>query len=392
MNSAVPVGKQPAVGDVIVQQLTIIWEGLLATHPIDRDQNYFDLGGDSLTAVQMFAQIEKVFQAKLPVATLFDAPTIAELAEILKQETAKSRWPSLVAIQTKGTRPPFFCVHPHGGNVLVYRDLSRHLGIDQPFFGLQSQGLDGTCEPLKRIEDMAAQYVWEIQRVQPRGPYFLGGYCLGGVVAYEMALQLLASGQEIGLLALIDTLNASGSRPLNPWERVGHTTERLLFHATNLFSLDAPNRKRFLLEKFRTIRTKLPVWWTGFLHKDPGGGVLGENNSEAQVLAQIWRANEQSCIDYVPHPYPGLVTDVRPVRQYRCFDKPEFRWDRLSQGGVRTIVLPVNPPAIMVEPYVVHLAHALRQSIDDAARDSKCKHSYLPLDQTKSTTAASSRG
>ena len=141
------------------------------------DQNYFDLGGDSVLAVQLFAQIEKVFNVKLPLATLFEAPTIEELARILRSEVSTSGWSPLVAIQPSGSRPPFFCIHGAGGNVLIYRELSQNLGSDQPFYGLQSQGLDGSCPPLTRIEDMAALYVKAIRRQQPHGPYFVGGYC-----------------------------------------------------------------------------------------------------------------------------------------------------------------------------------------------------------------------
>lgn len=116
---------------------TGFWQDVLGIPSVGPDQNYFDLGGDSPLAVRLFARIEKVFRVRLPLATLFEAPTIQELAEILRRQAPESGWSSLVAIQPKGSRPPFFCVHPHGGNVLVYRELSRHLGADQPFYGLQ---------------------------------------------------------------------------------------------------------------------------------------------------------------------------------------------------------------------------------------------------------------
>src|SRR2546429_7599070 len=118
-------------GDDTTAQLTRIWQELLGVEPIGIDQNYFDLGGDSILAVQLFAQIEKVFQIKLPVATLFEAPTIEALAQILQREAPASGWSPLVAIQPNGSRPPFFCFHGAGGNVLIYRELARYLGPDQ---------------------------------------------------------------------------------------------------------------------------------------------------------------------------------------------------------------------------------------------------------------------
>src|SRR5271170_823800 len=119
--------------DNTAEHLARIWQEILGLDSVGPDQNYFDLGGDSSLAVQMFAQIEKTFKIKLPLATLYEAPTIAELSKILRGETAASGWSPLVAIQVAGSRPPFCCMHGAGGTVLMYRDLSQHLGDDQPF-------------------------------------------------------------------------------------------------------------------------------------------------------------------------------------------------------------------------------------------------------------------
>src|SRR5437762_11262483 len=143
-------------GDDTTVQLTRIWQELLGVEPIGIDQNYFDLGGDSILAVQLFAHIQKVFQIKLPVATLFEAPTIEELARILRRETAPaSGWSPLVPIQPAGSRPPFFCVHGAGGNVLIFRDLCQDLGSGQLFCVFQAPGLDGSCPALLTLEDVA---------------------------------------------------------------------------------------------------------------------------------------------------------------------------------------------------------------------------------------------
>src|SRR3984893_544508 len=202
------------IEDDTARQLGLIWQELLGVDSVGLDQNYFDLGGDSVLAVHLFAQIEKTFRVKLPLATLFDAPTIQELAGILRSEAPSKGWSPLVAIQDSGSRPPFFCVHGAGGNVLIYRELSQHLGPDQPFYGLQSQGLDGASPPLTRIEDMAALYLTGIRSEQPNGPYFIGGYCGGGLIAYEVAQRLEGAGEEVALLALLDTMNFSHIPPL----------------------------------------------------------------------------------------------------------------------------------------------------------------------------------
>jgi thioesterase domain-containing protein/acyl carrier protein len=349
-------------GDNTARQLACIWEEILGVPSIGFDENYFDLGGDSSLAVQLFAQIEKVFRVKLPLATLFEAPTIEELARILRPETAASGWSSLVTIQPAGSRPPLFCMHPHGGNVLIYRDLSRHLGSDQPFYGLQSQGLDGRCPPLTRIEDMAAQYMKEIRAVQPHGPYFLGGYCLGGAIAFEVAQQLRAKGEHTALLALFDTMNWSKVRPPSIWDATYHIGQRSAFHVANFLSLDSESKAHFFSEKVHALRSRLPVWGSMLLSRFPINS--REAVSESRVLGQIWQANEHAHLNYIPQPYPGKVTDFRPLKQYRGLHNPDLKWDRLAEGGEEVVVLPVNAPSMLFEPFVKHLAAALRRSMD----------------------------
>jgi thioesterase domain-containing protein/acyl carrier protein len=349
--------------DDTAQRLAHIWQEILGVYSISPDQNYFDLGGDSSLAVQMFAQIEKSFKVKLPLATLYEAPTIEELAKILRGETAASGWSPLVAIQVAGSRPPFFCMHGAGGTVLMYRDLSRHLGDDQPFYGLQSQGLDGSCPPLTKVEEMAALYVKEIRRVQPHGPYFLGGYCMGGTVAFEVAQQLYAEGEPVALLALFDTMNWH-KIPLTIWSRGSHATQRLLFHAASFFSVDSSGKAKFLKEKLDTLKSRIPVWRGILLSRFSKG--TGNIGSDSLVLGQIWQANDRASWNYIPKPFPGMVTDIRPAKQYKVFSKPDLKWERLAKGGQEVTVLPVNPATMLVEPFIDHLAVALRRSIDVA--------------------------
>jgi thioesterase domain-containing protein/acyl carrier protein len=361
---SVPVAARgTAPEDDTARQLLHIWRELLSLDTITLDQNFFDLGGDSSLAVRMFSQIEEIFGVKLPLATLYDAPTIEELARILDGEASSSRWSPLVAIQPLGSRLPFFCMHGAGGTVLTYRDLSRHLGLDQPFYGLQSQGLDGVCPPLTTVEEMAALYVKEIRRVQPQGPYFLGGYCGGGTIAFEAAQQLQADGEHVALLALFDTMNWS-KIPITLQSKGTYACQRLVFHAASFLSLNFENQSRFLREKFKVLRSRIPVW-RGMLQakfsKDPNSAA-----SVSVALGRVWQTNDQACWRYLPKPYPGVVTDFRPSTQYRIFNKPELKWDRLAQGGQEVIVLPVNPASMLVEPFVEHLASALRQSMDAA--------------------------
>ena len=356
------IPNAPAQDDA-TGQLTRIWQDLLGIPSIAPHQNYFDLGGDSPLAVQLFARIEKTFHVKLPLATLFEAPTIEGLAQILRQETPSSAWSSLVPIQPHGSRPPFFCFHGAGGNILIYRDLSLHLGSDQPVYGLQSPGLDGSCAPLTCIEDMAAHYVEEIRRVQRHGPYFLGGYCLGGTIAFEVGRRLRARGEEVALLALFDTMNWHKIPLPSFWTKSYTAVEKLLFHAANILRLDPPGKAKFFSEKVKILRGRLPVWRGMLVGKFKKNSTATKSNS--RILSQIWQANDDASMAYMPQPFAGTVTDFRPLKQYRMFSRPGVKWERLAEGE-KVVVLPVYPAGMLVEPFVRHLGDALRKAIDEA--------------------------
>lgn len=345
-------------------RLARIWQQLLNVETIGFDQNYFDLGGDSSLAVEMFARIEAEFGVKLPLATLFDAPTIEELAQVLRSQGSASAWSPLVAIQPAGSRPPFFCMHGAGGNVLIYRELSRHLGADQPFYGLQAQGLDGSCTPLTKIEDMAAQYLREIRRLQPHGPYFLGGYCGGGTIAFEVAQQVRAAGEPVALLALFDTMNWS-KVPLTIWSKASYGAQRLLFHTASFFGLGAEGKARFLRSKMEVLRSRIPVW-RGMLLSKLGRGSNSETSED--ILARIWQTNDHACWSYVPKPYPGKIVDFRPAKQYNVFNRPGLKWENLAKEGQEVVVLPVYPGGMLVEPFVENLASALGKLMADIAQ------------------------
>ena len=188
-------------------RLSAIWAETLGLEDVGLDEEFFHLGGDSLLAVELFLRIEKTLGCRLPRSVLFEASTVAEMAERIEKASPTG---CVVPIQPDGDRPIFFGVHDVNGQVLNFRALALHLGDDQPFYGIQSIGLDGGEAPLACVEDMAARYIAEIRRLQPAGPYHLGGYSMGGLIAYEMARQLRAAGHEVGMLALFDTSSRRG--------------------------------------------------------------------------------------------------------------------------------------------------------------------------------------
>jgi len=218
------------------ERLATIWREVLKLDQVGVNDNFFHLGGHSLVAVHLFAEIENEFGIKLPLSSLFEAPTISQLAAILQRDTSPS-WSSLVPIQPHGTKPPLFCVHACGAHVFIYRPLVAYLGDDQPVYGLQAQGINGTQEPYSHIEDMAAHYIREIRDFEPHGPYYLVGDTLGGLFAFETAQQLMRQGEDVALLAMFDTFCplplSFGPRVLSHLSHLKQQGPRKYFHAAS---------------------------------------------------------------------------------------------------------------------------------------------------------------
>ena len=187
------------------QLVAAIWQDCLGLAQVDIFSNFFELGGHSLIAVQLMTRLEQQTGKRLPLAALFEYATIEKLAQLLEPDSAFITWDSLVAIKPHGTKPPLYIVHGAGLNVLIFNALARNMDTDQPIYGLQAKGLDGVEEPLGTVEEMAAHYVATITAANPAGPYALAGYSFGGIIAFEMARQLMAQGKRVKTLALLDT-------------------------------------------------------------------------------------------------------------------------------------------------------------------------------------------
>ncbi|HEX7241899.1 MAG TPA: amino acid adenylation domain-containing protein, partial [Longimicrobiaceae bacterium] len=203
--------------DALEARLAALWEELLDASPIGVRDDFFALGGHSLLAVRLLARVEQLTGTQLPVAALFAAPTVEGMAAALRGGEAREGSSTRVPIRTEGAARPLFFVHAAGGNVLGYAELARHLGPGQPFHAFRSWGLEAGEVPHGTVEEMAAEYLAELRAVQPEGPYRLGGWSMGGVVAFEMARQAEAAGDAVELLVLVDP-SATGEgeeRPLS---------------------------------------------------------------------------------------------------------------------------------------------------------------------------------
>ena len=241
------------------RQLCGIWENLLHIERVGATDNFFDLGGHSLLAVRLFAELEKLTGRKLPLVTIFQSPTVEQLTGAIEQQGVGSGSP-LVPVQGNGSRPPLFLVHGVGGDVLWgYANLARHTHPDQPIYGIKSRGQVGLDE-YDRIEDMARYYLEQVRTFQPRGPYYLGGYCLGGNIAYEMARQLREQGESAALVALIDAFPANAGYERMPWWRPTYPFRfavNFSYWLKDFIHLPSDEYRRFVSRKARAFGRKI---------------------------------------------------------------------------------------------------------------------------------------
>lgn len=198
-------------------RLLDMWRDVLGRNSFDVDDDFFELGGTSLQAMQVVTQIEQDFGARLPMTSFLHEATVAHLATEVGQFVDARAWPLVVDIQPHGDRTPFFCVHGLTGDVLWFRELGAYLAPDQPFYGLQAQGLDGIQPGVDDLYAMAALYIDAMRTRQPEGPYYLGGASFGGTVALEMAQQLRSQGEEVALLVMFDHVPGGDQVDVGPW-------------------------------------------------------------------------------------------------------------------------------------------------------------------------------
>jgi thioesterase domain-containing protein/acyl carrier protein len=363
--------------DVLELRLTKLWERFLNVQPIGIKDNFFELGGHSLLAVRLFAQIEQEFGQNLPVATLFQAPTVEQLADILRQEGVTPQ-ASLVAIQPGGSRPPFFCVHGMGGGILDYTDLAYYLGPDQPFYGLQERGYDGIHEPFTEIEAMAANYIEEIKTIQSEGPYFVGGYCFGGTIAFEIARQLQTQGQKVALLAIIDNTSPSLNTERIKWEPgyVINFLKNFPYWLSDFLQLRPDQRWARLRRKSKVVRQRV----NGISASTEAESVRAKIEADidedlSQIPKEYYRfleAHYSALQNYVPQVYHGQISLIRTQREslFGPFD-PEMGWSDLTTQPIKIREISGFHANLLQKPYVQILAKQLRSCFDEAQTASK---------------------
>jgi homoserine O-succinyltransferase len=341
-----PLALEPASPDGFAAIVAAIFERILACDPVDWDDDFFDLGGDSILALTLMAEIEKATELALPLTAIYDAPTARTLGRLLSEKDTP-QGSLLVPLKPGLDATPIFLVHGVGGSVMELRGLARLLDTPHAVYGIQARGLDGAEPPLDSVEAMAALYAEEIIKIQPTGPYRLVGFSFGGLIALELAQLLTAAGQEIGLLALLDTLTHTRFWPLRSrvatwamllklqtsltvWKRAGQ------YYAATIRRLPLREVAPYLLTRAgRALRSPFSIFQMGaVLHRfvDPDGvaavpGLL-HGLERPPALEQVAAAGHAAFCRYRPRVYAGDVTFVKAADEVRMpFDA------RLLWGG-----------------------------------------------------------
>ncbi|NRD68585.1 non-ribosomal peptide synthetase, partial [Corallococcus exiguus] len=350
--------------DALESQLVAVWEEVLGVKPIGVRTSFFALGGHSLLAVRLMAALREQLGRDVPLAALFQHPTVEDLANLLRAET--ETWSPLVPLEKgdAGLRP-LFLVHPGGGNVLAYPELARLLGPHQPVFGLQARGLQAGHAVVETVEEMATLYVAAIRAEQPEGPYRLAGWSLGGVIAFEMARQLRAQGQTVGLLALLDAyVPGVGAPPGDVPKKDPDASTRVAFALTvaQAFSLTLPVPDEALerMDDEAMLGTLLAMGVQAGLLEEATG------REQLRALFRVYQANLRAMDRYVPGPYDGPALLLAATEGTPTPGVPRHRgWEPFVRGGLDVRDIPGGHHQLMQEPYVRHVATLLREALED---------------------------
>ena len=360
------------------KQLLPIWQALLGVATIGIDDDFFALGGHSLLVVRLLNEIEQQIGIYLPLATFFKATTIRQLADAIEQHEGGKTWSSLVEIQAGDpNKTPFFCVHGITGDVFWFGQLAQHMDSDQPFYGLQSRGLDGVQSPLTSVETMAAHYIREMKRVQPHGPYCLGGYSFGANVAYEMARQLEQAGEAVDLLAVIDQPPTQSDYYTVRWNGrlLAGIFKALPYRLQGLRSLNREQRRKRAARGWRLLKQWVKGRGDSQTNRELGVGegkrpfgqfatdLLDHAGALPPHVRWLIGVNYSAAKAYEPQPLAGRLTLLRAAGgKLLTSHDPQMGWGALA-SQVEVEVIPASHLHLFREPHVQVLAICLQKQL-----------------------------
>lgn len=345
------------------------WRKVLGLPEVGATDSFFDLGGDSLLAVQLVLEIERTLDKSLPLSVFYHTATVREMARWLSGENRETPARGVICLNPHGGQPPLFCIPGRGGTAFSYRGLATLLDDDRPVYALQYPGIDDDEQPYDRVEALAAEFIRRIRCVHPDGPVLLIGYSFGGLVAYEVAQQLTADGVKVLYLGLLDTLAPGAIRPRPKLQRAW-------LHLNKMTPADAIHRIRRSLiggDKPSVDHRRNDPWQDDDTPASPSG-----NGRLSQALQRLKHATKAARIHYKPKPYDGNVSLFRTSHQpdWMCFVKvePGYGWSKLVSGKVREYIIPGAHLEIFDAAHATMLAEQVRASLnagDDHAQASQ---------------------
>ncbi|MDB5285714.1 MAG: hypothetical protein JWR05_663 [Mucilaginibacter sp.] len=341
-----------------------IWEEFMGLKEISIHDNFFELGGRSLVAVRIMARLEKETGKRLPLATLFEHSTVEKLATRLVVDDSAITWQSLVPIKPKGSKMPLYIVHGAGLNVLLFNALAMNMDNDQPVYGLQAKGLNGIDEPLDVMEDIAANYIAEIIAHDPVGPYALAGYSLGGMIAYEMAKQMLAMGKDVKMLAMFDTYADQTKKIDTPVKKAIKNSWLLIKQITYTVVLFIEDPKRTIEYKSREIGRRIKkINKKIFPDKVKKKDIFSEYNDEI---------NERSAAAQRNYLLTSIDIKLELFRaKKKTFYMDDFKylgWVPYAKKGVNVYEIPGEHNTIFAPPNDKQFAKVLQECLDKAVK------------------------
>ncbi|MGK7902911.1 MAG: amino acid adenylation domain-containing protein [Hormoscilla sp.] len=357
--------------DTLELQLAQIWSDVLEVSPVGVRDNFFDIGGHSLLAIGLIARVQRQFGKNLSLATLLQSPTIEQLATSVRSGDDSPSMSPLVALQPDGDLPPLFLIPPSSGTVLFYLDLARNLGTDQPIYGLQAPGLNGECSPFNTLKELATHHLKAIKTIQPHGPYYLVGFCVGGHLALEMAQQLRQQGDTLALLALIEASAPEHHRLLvdiTPGRNLG---QDIYYPRVFAEEMSAPRGKEVPVS-FEELQQLMPSQRLGYvLERAKMFDLLPEEVrvEDLENLFEVFQATAIAAYNYEARPYQGNIDLFNASHQpIDIAGDRTLGWGYLVAGEIEIHEISGDHFSIIREPQVRVLAERLKQARDRALR------------------------
>ncbi len=329
------------------QRIGAIWSEVLNIDPVGAEDDYFDLGGDSLKATEVFLELERWFGIRLAMSEILEHPTVAKLAAFLNSAPRAQENRCLLNLQTEGVGPPLFLFHDATGGVISYRHVLRRMGTRRKVFGLQYPGWVDDVTNVPPIPDLAVGFADTMRAAWPKGPYYLAGYSLGSRLAFATASHLLATGAEVGVLALIDGPTATGT--VHGFRREVRKFARALF---NLADVEIRRWPGYLLQTWALELKRISN--------------KKRRRREAPTLSRFGVLFERQTQAYAPPTYPGAVKVLRSTQEHEYFNRKYLGWEEHVSGPIAVCDVAAHHGSIMIEPHAALVAAYLEDWMREA--------------------------